>query len=208
MKTMLTLIALVALVGAAQAQVAPVPACYGWENSATSLGEYGFVYYALDGTHVSDGTSALMVKESASGTGQIYAAYISGLQEGDEVTASFDVYDDTPGSEYPSTRIWGHYALTGDAGSYDGSAGGNATYSDGLGWNNLSMTWVMPAGKTCLVVEIRPYGGSTTYDADLYNWVDNICVTVPDRDSISIEYPGGVVADDVSSFGSLKALYR
>lgn len=201
MKILITLIALFAMAGAAQAQMT---ACYGWEDAGTALGEYGLVEYYNDGTHVSEGFSALAIREIGAGTGQIYAAWICGLAEGDEVTASFDVYDDSEGSLYTSTRIWGHYTEEGDINAYTGSASGNYTYSDGLGWNNLSFSWIMPAGQTCLVVELRPYGASP-YDQDP-NWIDNLCVTAPE--GVTIYFPGGTVDDDQSSFGTVKALFR
>ncbi len=201
MKTLLTLIAIMSLAGAASAQTY---ACYGWEDGGTSLGEFGLVEYANDGTNVSEGVSALSVREVGSGTGQIYAAWITGLNEGDVVTASFDAYDDSPGSAYTSTRIWGHFALDGDINAYDGSAGGNSTFSDGLGWNNLSYTWTIPAGKTTLVVEIRPYGASPFDQTP--NWVDNICVTAPE--AAIIYFPGGTVPASESSWSDMKALFR
>jgi hypothetical protein len=201
MKTLLTIIAILALATAVQAQTT---ACYSWEDGGTSLGDYGLVSYSVDGTHASDGFFGLSVAEVGSGTGQIYVAYICGLNEGDVVTASFDVYDESAGSVYTSTRIWGHYALPGDVNSYAGSAGGNSTYSDGLGWNNLSYTWTIPALKTCLVVEVRPYGASPFDQAP--NWVDNLCVTAPDN--ASIQFPGGLVAATESTWGGVKSLFR
>ena len=201
MKTLLMIVAILAFAAVAQAQT---EACYGWEDGGTALGEFGLVEYSNDGTHASMGTGALAVRETGLGTGQIYAAWITGLTEGDQVTVSFDVYDDTPGTVYTSTRIWGHYTLDGDINAYDGSASGNGTYSDGLGWNNLSWTWTMPALKTNLCIEIRPYGADPFDQTP--NWVDNLCVSAPD--GVTIYFPGGVVDADESSFGSVKALFR
>lgn len=201
MKTLLTIIALVAFAGLANAQTT---GCYGWEDGATSLGEFGIVTYSNDGTNVSEGIAALKVAETGSGTGQIYGAWVCGLSEGDQVTASFDVYDMTAGSLYTSTRIWGHYTLSDDINNYVASANGNATYSDGLGWNNLSYTWTVPAGMTCLCVEIRPYGASPFTQEP--NWVDNLCVEAPA--AATITFPGGTVGNEDESWSGIKAMFR
>ncbi len=200
MKTLLTIIAVVAFAGLANAQT---QACYGWEDGATALGEYGIVTYSNDGTNVSEGSSALMIAETGAGTGQIYVAWICGLNEGDQVTASFDVYDMTAGSLYTSTRIWGHTTLADDINNYVASASGNSTYSDGLGWNNLSWTWTV-TGATCLCVEARPYGASPYDQAP--NWIDNICITAPEYATIT--FPGGTVANEDETWSGVKAMFR
>jgi hypothetical protein len=204
MKTLLTIIAVVAFAGIANAQT---QGCYGWEDGGLALGEYGIVEYGPTGSgYASEGIYSLAVRETGSGTGQIYGAWIKNLNEGDVVDVSFDVYDDSEGSLYTSTRIWGHYALAGnDINAYDGSASGNSTYSDGLGWNTLSYSWTIPAGKTTLVVEIRPYGASP-YDQG-FNYVDNICVSV-NNDNATIEFPGGTVGSDDGTWSGVKALFR
>lgn len=202
MKTLLTIIALVALSGVATAQT--FEACYGWEDGGTALGEYGGnVEYINDGTNVSEGTSALRVREIADGSGQIFVAWVCGLSEGDVVSASFDAFDDIDGS--PSVRIWGSYSEAGDITAYTGSAGGNGTYSGAEPWVNLAYDYTMPAGQTCLVIQCRPYG-SAPYDT--FNWLDNLCLTVPA--GAHIWFPGGTVdnEEDAASWGAVKAMYK
>ena len=64
----------------------------------------------------------------------------------------------------------------------------------------------MAAGKTCLVVEIRPYG-ATPYD-QTPNWVDNLCLTVPA--GCTVYLPGGTIdtsADD-ATWSAVKAMFK
>ena len=207
MKTMLTIAAALCLTaGLAVAQSSTH--CYGWEDGGTSLGEFGNVEYFNDTAHVSEGMYSLAIAETGTGTGQIYVAWITGLMEGDVIEASFDVYDDSlvdGDSVYPRTRIWGHYSLADDIDAYDGSAGGNNDYSDGLGWNVLAHSWTIPAEKVALVIEARPYGADP-FDQG-YNWIDNICVTIPDH--AYLHFPGeGPVSTSAANWSSVKALFQ
>lgn len=182
--------------------------CYGWEDGGDALGEYGAVNYFNDSAHVSEGLASLAIEETGSGTAQIYVAWITNLSEGDVVDASFDVYDPSlidGDSVYPRTRIWAHYSLEDDINAYDGSAGGNDEYSDGLGWTNLGWSWTIPEGKVALVIEVRPYGADP-YDQG-YNWVDNLCVSIPDH--AYLHFPGtGPVGVEASDWSAVKALFN
>jgi len=80
---------------------AAISASYGWENGGTVLGLYGSNISAqnVDGSTpgAHSGSRYLQLTEDPhSGTPQAYLAYIEGLTDGDEVTASFFGYDDTP----------------------------------------------------------------------------------------------------------------
>lgn len=204
MKTLLTCLLVLAVAGAAQAQT---EACYSWEDGGDLLSCYlcENMTYFNDNTMASDGFASLAIAESAgSSTPQAYVAWITGLTEGDQVTVSFDVYDDSVGAN-PSIRIWGHYTLDGDIEAYDGSAGGNSTYSGAVGgWETLSYTWTVAAGKTNLCVEARPY--DTAPYVPTFNWVDNVCVSAPD--GAYIYFPGGTVPSEDSSWSDVKALFR
>ncbi len=120
-------------------------------------------------------------------TPQAYVAYIENLQEGDVVDASFFGFDDTSSS--PSMRIWGHYALNGDVDSYDGSAGGNATYTIDTGWNQVSHSWTIDAGKEALVIEVRLYSTPSTSSDYTEYFVDDLSVSAPDHASITVPIP-------------------
>ncbi|MFO7610713.1 MAG: hypothetical protein R6X35_16255 [Candidatus Krumholzibacteriia bacterium] len=206
MKTLFTCLLVLAVAGAASAQQTMT---YGWEDGGEMLGCYsceGMAYYN-DNSFSLVGSASLAITEVPGNTTtpQAYVAWITGLSEGDQVTASFDVYDDTVGAN-PSIRIWGHYASDTDINAYSGSAGGNSTYSGAVGgWENLSYTFTIGAGQTALVVEARPYE-STSATVTQYLWIDNLVVTAPD--GATIHMVDGTVSDEDSSWSGVKALFR
>ena len=202
MKTLLTCLLVLAMTGAAHAQFT---ACYSWEDGGDALGCYNCdnTEYFNDTAHVSDGSASLAAADLGGSTPQIYVAWITGLNESDVVTATIDAYDESFGSN-PSVRLWGHYTLSSSIDDYDGSTGTGSDYSGAAAvWENLSATWVMPAGKVALCIELRPY------DSDPYgnfNWVDNLCITAPE--GATVYFPGGTVPQDEASWGEVKALFR
>lgn len=203
MKTLLTLVFVLALATGAYAQNT---FCYGWENGGDILGCWNCdnATYVNDGTHVSEGTSALQVSDLGGSTPQLYVAWVVGLQEGDEVTVTCDAWDDSQGTN-PSVRIWGHWTDDVDINNYVSSPGIGSGYSGDTEWVNLSSTWAIPAGIVALCVEIRPYD-SSPYGG--LNWVDNVCVTAPA--GTHIYFPGGVVENDGqdATWGSVKAMFK
>ncbi len=202
MKKLLLLLALVALAVPAAA----VTYTYGWEDGTNTVLS-GFDLY--EATNVSDmayeGSYSLRFTDATvagAGTPQGYVCWIRGLQDGDVVSASVARYDDTPAAS-PSGRIWGHWnddPLNVDF--YSGSASGNLDYGLGLGWDITSYDWTVVTPHTGLVIEVRIYSlpGDTV-------WYDNLTVTVPDRDGIFVEFPGGYIPVEESTFSSIKALY-
>jgi MYXO-CTERM domain-containing protein len=123
------------------------------------------------------------------GTPQAFVAWITGLTDGDVVTGSFlglgDRYSEPANA---MARIWGHYTTAGgDIDSYDGSAGGNSTYS-GADWTYLEKEWTFNGdggNHDGLVIEARIYG----YSGGSYTtWIDDINVNVIDTDN-----SGGIV---------------
>jgi len=149
-RLLLTTLALVVLCSAASAQTVT----YGWEDGQTVLSLYGDGTPPIIVTNVGapdpvhGGSRSLLLEDnSPSGTPQAYVAFIVGLQDGDEVTASFWRYDTTP-SGSPSCRIWGHWNNTFcDIDGYDGSASGNDDYGPGTGWDETSWTYTVGAGQ-------------------------------------------------------------
>ena len=146
---------------------------------------------------VHGGTGSLYAHEDPlGGTPQGFAAWITGLSDGDVIDASFFAWDDTPGTS-PSLRIWGHYTDTGGTiDDHSGSAGGSSTYSgtDGL-WDELSHQWIFDSNggeRDGLVVEIRIYASSS---AGLgHGYVDDMSIDVSGgSDSTVIHTPGGSV---------------
>lgn len=205
-------IALLAVVLLAAPALAQQTRCAGWEenNATTILGFYGNlvndrIVSAPEPVYAGD--HACSVQESPNGgTPQAYVAYIEYLQHNDNIEASFYSYDTTPGAS-PSTRIWAHYAQSGDVTSYEGSAGGNPEYGAGTGWSQQSHSWVFDsAGDTrdALVIEFRLY--SPTGEEPVF-YMDDICVTAPDHARITLagEPP---IAVDSESWSGIKALYH
>ncbi|TVO69356.1 PEP-CTERM sorting domain-containing protein [Denitromonas ohlonensis] len=178
---------------------------YGWEDGVgTILGSFGNLVdasnvggpqtgsdgtesYGVGGAH--SGTQFLHVAEAPhSGTPQAYLAFVTGLQAGDMISASFWGFDTSAGTN-PSLRIWGHYADANDIGSYVKSAGGSNTYTDGSGWSQLSNTWTFDGSATeGLVIEARLY--STTGGTDHSDfWIDDLQISAPDHASIQFAAP-------------------
>jgi hypothetical protein len=166
---------------------------FGWEDGTTTVVSTYPDPDSILSTNVGapdpvqSGSRSLRLEDNAaSGTPQVYIAWIAGLTDGDEVTASFWRYDDTPGAA-PSCRIWGHWNDDpGDITGYDGSAGGNDDYGPGTGWDQTSHTWTVADGHTGLVIEVRTYSS----DGDTV-WIDDLEVTIPDtavfQDMVPVE---------------------
>ncbi len=172
---------------------------FDWEDgTSTALITYGNAVLENSTEQAHGGTHSLKITETPLG-GTPYAGvwWVTGLTDGDQVTASIWVYDMTP-SGSPSGRIWGHYTDT-DVNSYAGSASGNGTYSDGTGWSQLSYTWTFDSDtdtRDGLLVEARIYS-STELDAI---YVDDISITVTAADPVVITAPDGSVPVELMSF--------
>ena len=167
------------------AQAAPSSMSYGWEDgSGTVLTYYSpgseFMQYTNTDQLAYTGNRSLLIEDndpSNNGTPNATLAWITGLNDGDTITASFEVFDSTAGSA-PSLRIWGHYTDSTDVTSYKGSAGGNGSYSSGTGWETLSHSWTFDSQggtRSGLAIEVRMYdSGSAGSGAAL---VDDLFVT-------------------------------
>ncbi|MCP4574264.1 MAG: hypothetical protein GY838_18030 [bacterium] len=203
MKTLLTLIFVLALAGGAYAQTETH--CYGWENGGDVLGCYNCdnAAYEVNGVHVTEGSSALAAADLGGSTPQLYVAWITGLNEGDVITVTADAWDDSP-SANPAFRLWGHWTDDVDVANYVSSPGIGSDYSGATEWTELTAEWIIPAGIVALCVEARPYD-SSPYGG--YNWMDNLCVTMPE--GANLHFPGGVVpTDDDATWSSIKAMFQ
>ncbi len=180
MRTIIGIVAVGMLAASANAvQIAD----YGWEDGVhTICGSYldidAYNVTAPDPVHTGQ-HSLKLVDQTVSGTPQAYVACIIGLQDGDQITASFWRYDTTPGAS-PSARIWAHYTDgTSCCEAYSGSAGGNSDYGPGTGWDQTSHTWTFDGtdpDHVGFVVEARTYSnpGDTV-------WIDDLHLEVPDH---------------------------
>lgn len=178
---------------------------YDWEDGVgTALGKYeGTAGLALSNTdeQAQSGTRSLkMVEDPLSGTPNAYIWWVTGLQDGDTVTASFYCYDTTP-SANPSGRIWGHYTPDAvDVTGYSGSAGGSDEYSAGTGWNSLTNTWTFDSnagGNAGLVIEARIYSGVAP---DNVIYVDSSYISVS-RESAVIHRADGTTVPEPAILG-------
>jgi len=177
---------------------------YSWEDGGTILGSYGNLVdptnvtgpqVGLDGQGgsftcpgaVSGDYYLHVAEEPHSSTPQAFVAWIRGLQVNDVVDASFFGFDASPGAS-PSVRIWAHYTDAVDPDSYEGSAGGNDTYSSGIGWEEISETWTYnPSDPDAagLMIEVRLYSSPSTGDARSDYFIDDVTVTAPDHATIT-----------------------
>jgi len=164
---------------------------YGWEDgTGTALGIFGNAIVSNSNEQAYEGSRSLKIIETPyGGTPQALVWWVTGLSSGDTVNAQFYVYDTTP-SGSPSGRIWGHYTDGIDVTSYAGSASGNSTYSDGLGWTNLQHQWIFVTdgtdGRTGLVVEARIYSSAEFQSI----YIDTATITV-NNDAAKIYRPDG-----------------
>lgn len=185
MKKTLLLLAVLAMAVSANAQTVT----YGWEDGGAALGTYGNVTVVENSTEQAlSGTSSLKISEQAdsSGTPQIYVGWVTGVQDGDTITAGFYVYDNTPGVS-PSGRAWGHYTsdIT-DIDSYAGSPGLGSGYSAGEGWDYVEYTWTVDQlsypSATGWVIEARIYGNNDAIEDTIY--VDDITITCSNDNAV------------------------
>ena len=230
--TKLLLVGIVVLFAASAAH-ASYTVSYGWEDGiGTVLGTYGtnisnianvsgpIVGQACTlGTYncpgAFEGTQYLMASETPhTGTPQLFLACITGLVEGDIVPASFWGYDATPGAS-PSLRIWGHYSSAVQCpdcpGDYTGSAGGNAAYTDGPGWDEVAFDFPFTSSGDDfgLVIEARLYSSPSTLDPCQTDYfVDFVTVTVPDYAHVLFPDLEGPSATEAANWGAIKALFQ
>ncbi|MCD4700862.1 MAG: hypothetical protein K8S24_03300 [Candidatus Aegiribacteria sp.] len=197
MKTILTLLAVFVFSGIATADYT---VNYGWEGTATIMGQYGDIIASISTVQVHGGDQSLyLVDDQASGTPQAYVAWVVGLLDGDEVTGSFWRYDTTPGSS-PSCRISGNWNDDpGDINGYNGSAGYNSDYGPGTGWDETSYVWTVVDGHTGLVITCRTYSNPGD---DV--WLDDMSITVPDHATVRTP---DYVPIHRSTWGDIKAAF-
>ena len=163
---------------------------YGWETGSGDaiLGSYGNVgsaEFSAEQAH-SGSYSMKLTEDPMGGTPQAYLAWITGLQEGDEVTASVWIQSFNGVDELPRGRIWGHYSAGDDINAYAGSASGPDTYGGAVDWEQAEYTWTIPAGQEALVIEGRIYSTGAVGDGLNVVYFDDICVTVPDHATVTV----------------------
>jgi hypothetical protein len=199
MKSIILLILTLALAGSGLAQQTET---FDWEGTETILGMYpaDSLIAEIDTDPVHGGSQSLYLERLAEGDApEAYIAWVVGLTDGDDVTASFWRYDTTPGTA-PSARIWAHWNDDpGDLYAYNGSASGNFDYGPGTGWDETDYTWTVEAGHTGIVIVARVYSNP----GDIV-WIDDFSVTAPSAATIYL--PGDVSLEN-TTWGDIKAAF-
>ena len=161
MRTMIVSAAVAATV--ATSATADISASTGWEDTSADalLGFFGNIYdWGYETADPYSGNSSLfMVEDPVSGTPQGYVGWVTGLTEGDTVTATMWMKGASNGVDNDGKgRLWGHYSDNEDITTYLGSASGSPDYAgEGGIWTQASHTWTIAEGQTALVIEARMY---------------------------------------------------
>ncbi|MBN1424586.1 T9SS type A sorting domain-containing protein [Candidatus Fermentibacteria bacterium] len=176
---------------------------FNWEDGvSTALGTYNNVVLENTAEQAQSGSRSLKYTKSPNegSTPQVYVWWITGCADGDVIDASFYVYDVTGGT-YPSGRIWAHYTSDpNDISSYSGSASGSASYSSGIGWEQLSHQWTFASSgdDEGFVVEARIYA---TAGADSVIYIDNTSISTTSSTAV-IHNAAGAVPVELVSFAA------
>ena len=181
-----------ALTGSAMADI---EASSGWEDTSAPaiLGSFGnlFDYGYETADPYSGGSSLFMIEDPVSGTPQGYVGWVTGLSEGDTVTATMWMKGTANGVDTDGKgRLWGHYSSNDDITTYQGSASGSGDYAgEGGVWTQASHTWTIAKGQTALVIEPRMY----SYGANNFLLADDLTVST-NNDGATITLAGVVPA--------------
>jgi hypothetical protein len=175
-----------------------VTATCGWEGTETILGNNGDIIASIVTDPVHAGNQSLKLEDAAeSGTPQAFVGWITGLTDGEIVSATVWRYDVTPAGA-PSCRIWAHWNddptdITVDS----GSASGQTAYGPGTGWDMAEYAWTVVNGHTGLVIEIRTYSNP----GDIV-FIDDLTITAPDGTTIIV--PSDFVSLERQSWAGIK----
>jgi hypothetical protein len=210
---------------------------YGWEDgTGTILGSDGNIVNVanVSGEHVgqaglpiftftvpggTEGSRYLRAAESPHEglpSPYVYLVCITGLEAGDDVSATLWAYDEWLG--YPPTvRIWAHYSTAQDCpscpGEITGDAGGTPWDTEGTGWNSSDHTWsyAPPSAGDALVIKARLNSSASPGPCDSCLtdfFLDEVSVIVPDHASVMFPDYAGPSSVRESAWGGIKALYR
>jgi len=188
--------------------------CYGWEDNPADpiLGgnDLHLATYSVTDEVAFEGNYSLkVVRSGASGVPRLYVAWIPYLEEGDVVTATLQTLDYSVGTN-PSVRLWGHRTAP-DGTVMDATNqidGGSAFSGDADGWFELNASWTIPEtfDGYGLAIQVRLYNANPPVEPLEFNWVDHLCVTIPN--GRVLYFPAGVVGSQQSSLSSVKGLFK
>jgi len=185
---------------------------YDWDDGVgTALGTFGNVgSYTNSSEQAQSGSYSLKaIEDPVSSTPRLYIWWVTGLQDGDTVFASFYGYAPNTNT-YARQRIWGHFTpVDGDASSYSGSAGGNNEYTSdfGVGWQQVTNTFIFVSNggtNDGLTIEARMYS-SDAGPSYLTHYIDTTEITVS-RDTALIQRADGEMIPEPAFLGLLPLL--
>ena len=172
---------------------ADVMAFSGWEDTSAdavfgtsgNVSDFGYTSApdpVYDGNH-----SMFMTEDPVSGTPSAVVAWVSGIEAGDEITATMWFRGmDSVGSSTAKARLWGGYYDATDTSEYDSSAGGPSRYAGNNEiWESMTHTWTADGTTSVFGLEVRIY----SYDDNNMIWGDNLEISV-NNDNVTIEVAG------------------
>ncbi|AQQ71882.1 hypothetical protein SMSP2_02261 [Limihaloglobus sulfuriphilus] len=186
---------------------------YGWETGSQAyLGTYGSIDTVNTGFNTDvarTGTQSLkIVEDPLSSTPQVYVGWVTGVSEGDVITATGWMYSTSADAAVsnPRGRLWCHYSTAADITTYEGSGTNpNNDYAGTVDWMQFTQSTTVATGKEAVVIEARIYSdpapGNVIYLDDLQITAPEGALvtlangtTVPEPATMAVMALGGIFA--------------
>ena len=169
-----------------------VMAFTGWEDTSADavFGTFGNVSdfgYTSAPDPVYDGNhSMFMTEDPLSSTPNAVVAWVSGIEAGDQITATMWFRGMDVGGSTAKARLWGAYYDATDTSTYVTSAGGPSGYAgENETWESLTYTWTVNDTTSIFGLQVRIY----SYGDNNMIWGDNLEISV-NNDNATIEVAG------------------
>ena len=169
-----------------------VMAFTGWEDTSGDavFGTFGNVSdfgYSSAPDPVYDGNhSMFMTEDPLSSTPNAVVAWVSGIEAGDQITATMWFRGMDVGGSTAKARLWGGYYDATDTTTYDSSAGGAGGYAgENATWESMTYTWTVDDSTSIFGLQVRIY----SYGDNNMIWGDNLEISV-NNDNATIEVAG------------------
>ena len=169
-----------------------VMAFTGWEDTSADavFGTFGNVSdfgYTSAPDPVYDGNhSMFMTEDPLSSTPNAVVAWVSGIEAGDQITATMWFRGMDVGGSTAKARLWGAYYEATDTSTYEGSAGGPSGYAgENETWESMTHTWTVNDTTSIFGLQVRIY----SYGDNNMIWGDNLEISV-NNDNATIEVAG------------------
>ena len=169
-----------------------VMAFTGWEDTSADavFGTFGNVSdfgYTSAPDPVYDGNhSMFMTEDPLSSTPNAVVAWVSGIEAGDEITATMWFRGMDVGGSTAKARLWGAYYEDTDTSTYKSSAGGPSGFAgENETWESMTYTWTSNGSTSIFGLQVRIY----SYGDNNMIWGDNLEISV-NNDNATIEVAG------------------